>query len=327
MTDQDLRRTSLGETRIERARSRFNEKELEVIKNCGEIVSVKFSKPSLSKKDEEQTKELTFSTGASEKALKVMKHILGGTDKQPESFREYVKYEGRARRLWADMTLAIGEQGRRLLPRAKRKVFMEEFAELKRMANSYLEEFIRGWDDIVEHAKTHLGNTYNADDYCTADQMRSMFRFEYKMDLLASGAELVDKLGSHIPTDTMALIQDQRDMQFAETVRIAERDAHQRLILAPMEKIFVALGKDGSAGRIQERTFESLAEVIQNLRDYRITGDEDEYNQVANALNDWLGEFELGAIREDKGKREEAEDKLAQVIGSTKSLLHAIDRG
>lgn len=251
----------------------------------GMIVNVEVNVWSATKQDRTISKEVTQAYKADDEAARVVKHLLAGdpTHKKLLNHRQTI-YN------WVKKRTYDWAGSNRYLPVACLEKFKTEFNQLEAEYKKLTDEFVEKYPDIVAAMAFKQGDMFNANEYPSAEEVRSKFR----MKLFVHPVPETDFRVS-IAND----IKEELERHYAEaaTTKVEEimRDASERLVefIKRIAHACREVEAEGDAKvrkpKVYEGTIEGAKEMCELLKDFNLTGDphlEEMRRDLMSTLND-----------------------------------------
>lgn len=143
------------------------------IANSAVLVEMNISVWTANKLDKESTDKVITDNSASKDSAKVHKNLMAGS-----SLRKDIADYSAGCRLWHNQrTLSWSDKGARLLPTSAFLEYKNEVNVRRDNFNRMVDKFILEYPNLVATAQNYLGNLFKAEDYPSAEEVRSKFGF------------------------------------------------------------------------------------------------------------------------------------------------------
>jgi hypothetical protein len=277
--------------------------------SSGMIINVEVNVWSATKQDRTISKEVTTAYKADDEAARVVKHLLAGdpTHKKLLNHRQTI-YN------WVKKRTYDWSGSNRYLPLAALEKFKTEFNQLEAEYKKLTDEFVEKYPDIVAAMAFKQGDMFNANEYPSAEEVRSKFRMKLFVHPVPENDFRVS-----IADD----IREELERHYAEeaTSKVEEimRDASERLVEF-IKRIAHACREveteaDGKVRRpkVYEGTIEGAKEMCELLKDFNLTGDrqlEDMRRDLLATLNDVTAKD----IRESDATRAHVKSEMDKIM-------------
>ena len=185
------------------------------------LVELNISVWTANKLDREATDSVISSNSAGKNSAQVRKNLMAGS-----SLRKDIADYTAGCRLWHNTrTLSWADKGARLLPTSAFMDYKNEANIRRDTFNRMVDNFIVNYPNLVGTAQNYLGNLFRAEDYPSADEVRSKFDFRLVFSPLPeSGDFRLD-----IANEELDAIKSQYDNDFDKRVADAMREPWKKL--------------------------------------------------------------------------------------------------
>jgi hypothetical protein len=224
------------------------------ITNSSVLVELHMSVWTANKLDRGATAKVTADNAASSKAAKVHKNLMEGSHLRDKIAS--LAAECRAQHL--RVTLPWNDGGQRLLPTSYFLEYKAKMNDYRTAFDTMVNDFVTEYPALVQTAQNYLGGLFNAEDYPSADEVRSKFSF----DLAFSPVPESGDFRLDIPATALAELSQQYEASFNSRMADAMRDPWERMhkaLAAITEKL---TDKDGEG---KKRYHDSLLENVHDL--------------------------------------------------------------
>lgn len=276
------------------------------VTNVAVILNYSTSVWGASKTDREISDEVLQSKGASRKAGKFTKHLLGGTCHELEAIRNHV-HEFRT---WIQ-NAAFPSQG---LGRATVIVPHNKLLEICQVCRRYqnefyslVEVFVSRYEDIVSEAKESLAQLA-ADDYPTKSQLLRKFNFDFYVMPIPKGAEFDKKLGLDELEQALA---DQYESKLEQTYREGEEQLAsmlQKKLTQIYNSLTAYVGEGrGSGAILSKRVFDAALDEVKHIKSLNFRNKQDINRWCTEAIRIFgrrANEYRSNLLARQQAKRE-----------------------
>jgi hypothetical protein len=224
------------------------------------LVAVNISMWTARRLDKKVTDEVNQAHNASADAGRYNKLLLNA-----ERLKRLTELVSRARDLHYRMTKPWADEGPRILPNVLYAKFTGQFREIKRDFHTAADDFCRDYPIFVEEAKQRLNGLWKAEDYPSADEIRTKF----KLDLTFMPLPEADDFRSDVlDADTVADIRAEITAASEQAEVRSTRDTVDQItkVVGHMAK---KLGEYKTNGEGEGRKFftDSLVANVRELAD------------------------------------------------------------
>ena len=144
------------------------------ITNGSVLVELHMSVWTANKLDRGATAKVTADNSASAKAAKVHKNLMEGSHLRDK----IASLAAACRAQHLHVTLPWNDGGQRLLPTSYFLEYKTRMNDYRTAFETMVNEFVAEYPALVQTAQNYLGGLFNADDYPSADEVRSKFSFD-----------------------------------------------------------------------------------------------------------------------------------------------------
>ncbi len=142
-----------------------------------------------------------------------------------EALKDIQVVVGSARAFHQEQTLPWGERGERLLPSRNYSEYARQMRALKAEFEAAVDNFVRGYSEVIFEARRMLGGLFNREDYPEASEIRHKFAFR----TVITPVPEVEDFRVNLAADEVAAIQSDIEQRLAAANAVAHRDLWQRL--------------------------------------------------------------------------------------------------
>lgn len=218
-----------------------------------------------------------------------------------------------ARSYHYDMTLPWAEDGGRLLPATLYMDYAKNMASMKNQFDQAVSDFLAGYAEHVEDAKTRLGTMFNEKDY-PAD-VKDKFKFGVTILPLPAASDFRVSLGKEHEEEIKANIE----IAMQESTQMAMSDLWHRVhdVIAHMRDKLRDYKTDENgkviAGIFRDSTIENVRALVTLLPKLNIT-DDPILKDLRADLEDSLQGLDVQDLREDDMLRETTTARVTTML-------------
>jgi hypothetical protein len=251
------------------------------------------------KMDKRVSAQVDASNNTKTRAGNYHKKLLAGT----EALDALHAVATQIRQWHYDNTLPWNDNGSRLLPMANFFDYKAMVGNFQQQFNDAIEDFVRQYDDLVSAAAFSLGDLFNADDYPTAEQVRSKNSLRIVFSPVPSAGDFrVD-----IPNEYREELQKISD----ERVNAAMKDAWDRLhdCLKHMSDKLAGTEKQ----LFRDSLVDNAVELCAMLTKLNVTNDA-KLEQARQQLERALVGLDAKELRKDNETRLEVKARVDEIL-------------
>jgi hypothetical protein len=260
-----------------------------------------------SKTDNQTRDEVTATKRAgSKRAHSVRKHLFAG-DADLDAINVYI---AQTRKRLLASTLPWSDSGSRML---STKTFFDLSKLLSLWRADYyvlVDRFVDNFALKVSNAAFALGDSFDRNEYPTADQVREKFTFEYVFSPIPSAGDMrVD-----LPAEALDIVRAQYAKVSDQRLEAAMADAWDRVLeMARYIKAKVTTGEDGVKPRIFASSIEQAKELTELLVGLNITNDP-QLEAARVALKNALDPVDRDSLRDSDEVRDSVRIKMDALL-------------
>ena len=220
-----------------------------------------------------------------------------------------------ARVFHQEQTLPWGERGERLLPSRNYSEYARQMRALKAEFEAAVDNFVRGYPEVIFEARRMLGGLFNREDYPEASEIRDKFAFR----TVITPVPEVDDFRVNLAADEVAAIQQDIEERLAASNAVAHRDLWQRLFavvghmverLSDPDAVF----RDSLVGNIVR-----LTELLPRLNLY----DDPQLEDMRRQIESDLCRFTPEELRRDHQVRQQTAQAALGVLDAMNGYMEA----
>jgi hypothetical protein len=223
------------------------------------LVAVNISMWTARRLDKKVTDEVNQAHNASSDAGRYNKLLLNAT-----RLKRLTELVSRARDLHYGMTKPWADEGPRILPNVLYAKFTTQFRELKRDFHQAADDFCRDYPTFVEEAKQRLNGLWKAEDYPSAEEIRTKFKLDLTFMPLPEASDFRSDV---LDDDTVADIRAEITAASEEAEVRATRDTVDQIVkvVGHMAKKLGEYKTNGDAGEGRKFFTDSLVANVREL--------------------------------------------------------------
>ncbi len=263
------------------------------------------------KLDKGATDIVLNNASASKDSAQVRKNLMAGTDKR----KRIADYAARVRLYHNQTTLPWSDKGSRLLPTSLFMDYKTNMNTYQRNMNAMIDDFFNNYENLVEQAKFHLGELFNATDYPTLDELKSKFGFR----LVFSPLPESNDFRLDIPKQDLEEMANDYELAYKDRLADAMREPWQKLhkcLLHISDKLTEE--SDELETETKKRYHDSLitnaTELCGLLTHLNITKDP-ALEQARKSLELTMLGIDIEDIKEHASIRKDVKSKVDEILG------------
>lgn len=207
------------------------------------LVEMNISVWTANKLDKTETEKVIVGNSAVKDAAQVRKNLMAGT-----SIRRDIENYAAGCRLWHNaQTLPWSDKGARLMPTSLFMAYKSEANVRRDTFNRMADNFVNQYPALVQTAQNYLGGLFNADDYPSADEVRSKFGFR----LVFSPVPESGDFRLDVAEQDLQDLRQQYESNFNDRLADAMKEPWDRLhkLLTDMSKKLTDAGDEEEQGK------------------------------------------------------------------------------
>lgn len=224
------------------------------ITNSSVLVELNMSVWTANKLDRGATAKVTADNSASSKAAKVHKNLMEGSHLRDK----IAALSASCRAYHLQMTLPWADGGQRLLPTSLFLDYKTHMNMYRTHFDTLVDQFVTDYPALVQTAQYYLGGLFNADDYPSANDVRSKFGFRLTFSPVPEAGDF----RLDVPASALAELSSQYEDSFNRRVADAMREPWER-----MHEALTTITKKltDTDGDTKKRYYDSLLGNVQDL--------------------------------------------------------------
>ncbi len=233
-----------------------------------------------SKTDRETSDEVTTTKKASRRSGRFVKHLLGGECPELKTIQNHVQ----SFHVWVRAnTFPSPVKGEVIVPVEKLVETIRQCKQYEREFTGLVDQFLDKYEEIVEQAKTNLGDLFDHDSYPTKEQLRKKFDFDFNVVPIPEASNFSRKLGVDSFIEALTDDYDRRmDEVFSEGEEHLVGLVRDRLLKLHDALVdYVPEGK-GSGAALNRRAFQATLRDLETVQSLNIRKNHD--------IMKWCGE-------------------------------------
>ena len=227
------------------------------------------------------------------------------------------KFAGNVRSFHYHSTMPWSDMGMRLLPTAAYAEYHKDITGMEVEFWDLVNKFLVAYQWAVTEAQAKLGSLFNPDDYPTADNLRTKFKFRYAYQLIPDAGDF----RLNINNEAAEYLQQQYQQHYDQQLTQAMNDVWQRTYDAlkhMSEKIDYPDKEDKATRKIfRDSLVDNVRDMMGLLIKFNITNDK-KLDDMRVALEDAMFGVSPEALREDDDFRAETKRKVDAVLANMK---------
>jgi hypothetical protein len=276
------------------------------ISSSAMLVELSISTWTARKLDKSVTDEVNTNKKASSSASRVNKHLFP----EVKQLKDIVKYAGATRNWMYGQTLPWSDFGARLIPTANFFEFKRELDDREAKFYEMVEEFIDEYPTLISAQAFELGDMFNRDEYPTADEIRSKFRFRVSIMPVPDAGDFRVDIGN----EAMVMLKEQYEADYVDRLDSATKDIAKRLIKGlSYVADRMAAEPEGRAKGFRSNFLNSLAETIATVRALNVTKDQ-ALEQMASKAEQAINGLDVDTLKEMPSAREQLKSKVDDIL-------------
>lgn len=277
------------------------------ISNSSMLVEMNISVWTGQKVDRGATIKVTDEARATTDAGLFRKNLMAGTTLR----KEIADYAALCRTWHNGRTLPWSDKGSRLLPTSMFFDYKKEVNARRSYFDSKVAQFVEHYDDLVDAAERSLGDLFNANDYPSAEEVRSKFGFRLVFSPVPESNDFRIDVGN----SELAELREQYESAYESRVKEAMKTAWDKLhdVLSTMSEKLTE--PEGEKPKLFHGTFVSnITDMCQLLTHLNIANDP-ELEMARRELERAVANVDIADIRSDPGLRVDLKTQVDAVLG------------
>lgn len=220
------------------------------------------------------------------------------------------------------LTLPWEDDGTRVLANVGYINYTSVMKDCRLKAEGAIKEFLSDLQPAVNEAKVRLGDMFNADDYPSADDLKSKFGFDVEIKPMPEGKDFRAKLSDDAVKDIVKDIERRSDQRL-ETAMKDVFSRVQEMVSRMSERLReFTPSKDGkkASGIIRDSLVYNINELADLMPALNVTGDP-RIDELAKQLKADLVEHSPEILRADPKVRQDTMKKADQILKKVKTYL------
>lgn len=257
------------------------------------------------KMDKKVSEEIDASKSTKARAGNYHKKLLAGSDKL-----EKVQKIATAVRTWNyQQTLPWSDGGSRLLPMKSFFDYKQTLNNFENQYNSAVDDFLQEYPQLVSSSAFTLGDLFDRNEYPTAEDLRSKFRFKYVFCPVPDAGDFRIDVEEQAKNE----LQQQYKDYYQEKLNSAMKDAWDRLHSTLTHLSERMDYTDENKKKFWDSTITNATDLCGLLSSLNITGDV-KLEQMRQKLEKTLSGVEPSAIRESEAVRSSVKSKVDEIL-------------
>lgn len=289
------------------------------IKDTCMIVNLQIGLWSGQRLDKEWTSDVTAEAGAASDAARVNKHLI-----PKEDLAKVQTCAGALRTHFYHGTLPWKDNGDRVLTTKMFEKFMLEHSNLKAQFVDEVEQFLEvGYPAAQAKAQFRMGDRFNPSDYPHVEDLRRRFYVNLDVDPVSDAKDFRVDLSA----DQEASLRGEIEEATNRRIQSAMTDVWRRLetAVSNYHARMTTQTEDGKKPRFKDATVDNLAEIIELLPMFNITGDK-ELERIGESVKDSLLGYSAGELRSDSVLRSSAAEEARKILEDMGGFMRAFQK-
>lgn len=279
-----------------------------MIQDKSVLVDVNISVWTGKKMDKKVSQEIDAAKNTKTKAGNYSKHLLAGTDK----LDVVSKMVANIRNWHYAQTLPWSDSGSRLLPMKNFFEYKQTLAYHEQEFNDAVDDFLKEYPNLVSAAAFQLGDLFDRDEYPTADELRSKFKFKYVFLPVAN----TDDFRIQVGDESAQELKEQYEKFYQDKLNGAMGEAWERLheTLSKMSER-LADAEEGEKKIFRDSMFTNAMELCSMLTRLNVTEDP-KLEEARKKLEKAIAGVDAKDVRDDEGLRKDIKAKVDDILSS-----------
>ena len=279
-----------------------------MIQDKSVLVDVNISVWTGKKMDKKVSQEIDAAKNTKTKAGNYSKHLLAGTDK----LDTVTKMVANVRNWHYAQTLPWSDSGSRLLPMKNFFEYKQTLSYHEQEFNDAVEDFLKEYPNLVSAAAFQLGDLFDRDEYPTAEELRSKFKFKYVFLPVADTKDFRVQVGDESAQE----LKEQYEKFYTDKLNGAMKDAWERLH-ETLTKFSERLsdGEEGDKKIFRDSMFTNAMDLCNMLTRLNVT-DDPKLEEARKKLEKAIAGVDAKDVRDDEDLRREVKSKVDDILSS-----------
>jgi hypothetical protein len=272
------------------------------------LVDVNISVWTGKKMDKKVSQEIDAAKNTKTKAGNYSKHLLAGTDK----LDTLSKMVANIRNWHYQQTLPWSDSGSRLLPMKNFFEYKQTLSYHEQEFSDAVEDFLTEYPNLVSAAAFQLGDLFDRDEYPTAEELRSKFKFKYVFLPVAD----VNDFRVQVGEESSEELREQYEKFYTDKLNGAMKESWERLHDA-LTKISERLadGEDGEKKIFRDSMFTNAMELCAMLTRLNVT-DDPKLEEARKKLEKAIAGVDAKDVRDDEALRKDVKQRVDDILGA-----------
>lgn len=261
------------------------------------------------KLDKGETEKVIVGNAAVKDAAQVRKNLMAGT-----SLRKEISDYAAGCRLWHNTrTLPWAEKGARLMPTSLFLDYKAEANVRRDTFNRMVDNFVTHYPALVQTAQNYLGGLFKAEDYPSAEEVRSKFGFRLVFSPVPESGDFRLQVAEQDLQDLRQQYEDNFNGRLAEAMR-EPWDRLHKLLSGMSEKLTDAADEeDQSKKRYHDTLITNATSLCGLLTHLNVTKDP-KLEEARRALEQTMLGADIDSIKESPEVRASMKSKVDAIL-------------
>lgn len=281
------------------------------------LVKLSISAWSARKTDKEISREITESKNARSDRGTFSKILISR-----EALKKIQKVESAARDSHRTLTLPWNDDGSRIITTEGYQHYSKVMRDYRTTMQEAVDDFLNGYDELVQKAKSDLGSMFNADDYPSIGEIRAKFNFQVEPTQIPMSRDFRAKVTN---AEAKAIAKD-IEARTNSRIDTAIKDIWQR-IADVTEKMFTRLeefkpreGLHRAESTFKDTLVENIRSLTEIMPSLNINSDP-EITRIHKEMVEHLCHYDAEDLRDDVGARKRTAKSAKKIYDKVSKYL------
>lgn len=239
-----------------------------------------------------------------------------------ESLKKIQKVESAARESHRTLTLPWNDDGSRIITTEGYQHYSKVMRDYRTAMQDAVNDFLKGYDDLVKSAKGEMGKLFKAEDYPDLAEVSSKFNFEVEPTPIPMSRDFRAKVSN---SEAKAIA---KDIEARTTARVdnAVKDVWRR-VAELTERMFTRLqdfkpreGLHGTEGAFRDSLVENIRDLAGIMPSLNISGDPT-FTKIHKELTEQLCHYDAEDLRDDVAARKRTAKSAKKIYDKVSKYL------
>jgi len=272
------------------------------------LVELNISVWTANKFDKGATERVLINNSASTGSARVQKNLMAGNNKR----KAIADYAAGTRLYHNQKTLSWSDKGVRLLPTSLFMDYKQTMNVHRTNMDAMCQDLYASYVDLIDLAKHHMGNLFDAEDYPSLDELKAKFGFRLVFSPLPeSGDFRLD-----IPQQDMQELAKQYEDSYNGRLADAMREPWDKLhaMLTGMSEKLTDVQGDEETKRRYHDTFVSNAQNMCSMLTHLNITKDPQLEEARRALEITMLGVDIDGIKESAEMRSTVKNKVDEIL-------------